>query len=104
MTAKGYLRVLLGVAAAAVVACAPPPPPGAVYVMRGPPAEVVEVIPASPGPDYVWVRGYYRWEGNEYRWERGRWAVAPAGYHAWVPGAWRQHEGRWYFVEGHWRA
>ena len=56
MIRTSCLRLLTGVAVAAAVACAPPPPPGAVYVMRGPPGEVVEVIPTSPGPEYVWVR------------------------------------------------
>jgi hypothetical protein len=102
MTRKHYISLLLGVAAVATIGCAPPPPPGAVYVMRGPPGEIVEVAPGSPGPGYVWVQGYYRWEGAEYHWERGRWALTPAGYRAWLPGHWREHEGRWYFVEGHW--
>ena len=103
MTRKQSISLFLAIAAGATLACAaPPPPPRAVYVMRGPPGEVVEVIPASPGPGYVWLPGYYKWEGGEYRWERGRWAVVPPGYHQWVRGHWRENEGRWYFVEGHW--
>jgi WXXGXW repeat (2 copies) len=92
---------------AALDACAPPPPPppAVVYVRRGPPADVVEVVPAQPSPDHVWIRGHYRWDGvaGAYVWVPGHWQLPPQGYHRWVPARWVERDGQWYFVEGHWR-
>jgi hypothetical protein len=72
-----------------------------IYVQVGPPAAVVETVPASPGAGYVWVGGYYRWNGAHYVWVPGHY-VAHAG--AWVPGHWRHVAGSgWYWIPGHWR-
>lgn len=40
----------------------PPPPP-------------VEVMPASPGPDYYWSDGYWDWGPAGWIWIGGRWAI-----------------------------
>ena len=74
-----------------------------VYVRVGPPATVVQVRPVSPGPRYVWVEGYQRWDGRAYVWVPGRWAVPPRVRAVWVPGRWVHEHRGWYFVEGHWR-
>lgn len=74
-----------------------------VYVQVPPPAPVVEVIPACPGPKYLWVRGFYRWSGAAYVWVPGRWAVRPHNHARWVEPEWRHHQRGWVFVEGHWR-
>jgi len=75
-----------------------------VYVRVGPPAPVVEVRAVRPGPRYVWVDGYHRWNGRAYVWVPGRWAVPPRAHAAWVPGRWVHANRGWYFVNGHWRA
>jgi hypothetical protein len=95
------LGVLLGVAAG-LASCAPPP--RRIYVRAGPPAEVVEAIPAAPGPAYVWVRGYYKWDADAraYVWMPGHWVVPPQGYREWVPGHWADRDGGWVWIEGHW--
>jgi len=31
----------------------------------------------SPGEDYVWVKGYYNWDGNSYHWVSGSWVRTP---------------------------
>jgi hypothetical protein len=84
----------------------PPPPPGVVYVRSAPPSEVVEVVPAQPSAEHVWIRGHYRWDGvaAAYVWVPGHWQQRPAGYTRWVPGHWYERNGAWYWVEGHWRA
>ena len=74
-----------------------------VYVRVGPPATVVQVRPVSPGPRYVWVEGYQRWDGRAYVWVPGRWAVPPRVRAVWVPGRWVHEHRGWFFVEGHWR-
>src|SRR5213594_2197426 len=44
----------------------PPPPPRAVYV-----------LPPNPGPEYVWVDGYWYPVGNHWKWHKGYWTRAP---------------------------
>jgi hypothetical protein len=76
---------------------------GRLYVRIGPPAPVYEVRTVAPGPGYVWIEGYHRWDGRAYLWVNGRWAQPPHPRSVWVAGHW-DHEQRGYFwVEGRWR-
>ncbi len=102
MTVAAWIRFAAGSAVAATLACAPAHP-RRVYIVRRPPVEVVEVVPASPGPEYVWVKGHHRWTGDDYVWVPGHWAVPPRGYAVWVPGHWAERDGGWVWIEGHWR-
>jgi hypothetical protein len=71
---------------------APPPPP---------PAQV-EVIPVSPGPEYVWVGGFHRWDGRRYVWIGGHYDRRPALHAHYVRGHW-EHRGRvTVWVDGRW--
>lgn len=71
-----------------------------VWVVEAPPAVVVDTVPAQPGPGYVWVGGYWQWDGARYVWVPGRW-VRHDG--AWCAGHWRHVPGSgWYWVPGHW--
>lgn len=74
-----------------------------IYVRIGPPPPRREVVVARPGPQYVWVGGYHRWDGNRYNWQPGSWVLPPGRYHHWVPGHWRNSRRGYYWVEGHWR-
>ena len=76
---------------------------GRVYVAAGPPVYRAEVMGVAPGPGYVWVPGYYRWEGRSYLWMPGRWATPPRPRAVWVPGGWRHDRHGWYWSEGRWR-
>ena len=84
-------------------ACVVAPPSGAVYVRARPPAAVVEVRGVAPGPEFVWVDGYHRWDGERHVWVAGHWERRPRGNARWVPGRWRHSDRGWYWVEGHWR-
>ncbi len=87
-------------AALATGACAP----GRLYVRIAPPVPLVEARIVAPGPDYVWIPGYHRWDGRAYVWVAGSWALPPVHYHAWVTGHWVHRGNRgWYWVDGHWR-
>jgi len=97
-------RFVFAIALTAVVLIASPSWAGArVYVRVGPPAPIAEVRVAPPGPRYVWVEGYHRWDGRAYAWVPGRWVVPPRARAAWVPARWVQERRGWYFVPGHWR-
>jgi hypothetical protein len=76
---------------------------GVTYVSTPPPPPIAEPIIVSPGPGFVWVRGYHTWEGNRYIWAPGHWERIPGGRHHWVPGHWRNNRHGWYWVPGHWR-
>ena len=65
-----------------------------------PPPDRVEVIPAGR-PGYVWVPGYYRWDGRQHVWVRGRYVVERRGYR-WHPAHWEESSGRYHFEQGHW--
>ena len=74
-----------------------------VVVRIGPPPPRREVIVERPGPRYVWVAGYHRWDGGNYVWTPGAWVVPPQPYyHRWVAGHWRRAHGGWVWVDGHW--
>jgi WXXGXW repeat (2 copies) len=74
-----------------------------VIVKVAPPAAVVETRPVSPGPNYVWIGGYQKWDGNAYVWVPGRWDVPPRPGARWVAHRWVHRGGGWVFVEGRWR-
>jgi WXXGXW repeat (2 copies) len=85
--------------AAGVAACYPV----RVHVLGPPPPPLAEVVSSAPGPGYVWVTGYYHWDGAGYVWVPGRWVLPPPGRHAWVPGMWVEDHGRYVWRDGHWR-
>ena len=49
-----------------------------------PPAPRAYVVPARPGPDYIWVEGYNNPEGGSYRWHDGYWTRPPYQGAYWV--------------------
>ncbi len=63
-----------------------------------PPPRVVRVLPPKPGPDFIWVDGYWYPDGNRYRWHEGYWTRPPYPGARWVM---PHHDGRQFF-EGYW--
>lgn len=94
-------RVLLGVTFGLVLAASAAN--AEVFVRVRPPALIREERIVRPGPNYAWVPGYHRWDGNAYAWERGRWMVPERRGAVWVPHRWVRRRGGWVFVEGRWR-
>ena len=78
-------------------------PSGEVYVTQEPPAVRVESQTVSPGPNYVWTRGYWRWTGTTYVWASGSWITRPRPAAVWVEGHWLRRGSRWVWVAGRWR-
>jgi len=76
---------------------------GRLYVRVGPPAPVYEARVVSPGPGYVWIEGYHRWDGRAYVWVPGRWERPPRPNAVWARGYWAHDRRGYYWVEGHWR-
>jgi len=68
---------------------APPPPPPRVYYSRVP----------APGPGYLWIDGYWNYNGGRYGWVNGYWGRPPYRGARWV--APRYYDRRYY--GGYWR-
>ena len=74
---------------------------GAVSVgisIGAPPPPRVIAIPASPGPGYTWVGGYWYPVSGRYVWHEGYWTRPPYVGAIWVG---PHHDGR-YFHDGYW--
>jgi len=82
----------------------PPLPPGLhVRITTGaPPAVRHEVRAARPGPDYVWVAGYWADDGGHWAWIPGRWerTVEPGAY--WIPARYIHTSHGTIYEPGHW--
>lgn len=71
-------------------------------VAAAPPAPIAEVVPPSPGPQYVWVDGYWDYGATGYAWVPGQYTLPPAGYVGWVPHRWYLDGGGWRRAPGYW--
>src|ERR1019366_4545878 len=50
-----------------------------------PPApRVIRAHPVAPGPDYIWVDGYWYPVGGHYKWHEGYWSRPPYPGAVWV--------------------
>jgi len=78
---------------------------GDYYEVEGPPPPVQEeTVVASPGPDYVWIGGYYDWDvsARNYAWRSGRWERPPDRDAHWVAPRHEMRNGRHYYTRGRW--
>ena len=74
-----------------------------IRVTIAPPRARVERRSVMPGRGYVWVPGFYSWDGRAYAWRAGEWQRPPHARAHWVAPRWRRHGHEWVFVEGRWR-
>ena len=79
------------------------PATGEVLVTQAPPTVRVETQTVSPGANYVWTRGYWRWNGATYVWVPGSWIVRPRPAAVYVEGHWLRRGSRYVWVAGSWR-
>ncbi|WP_267223939.1 YXWGXW repeat-containing protein [Dyella silvae] len=68
-----------------------PPPPLPLYLQ-----------PPIPGPDYIWIPGYWAWGDDDYYWVPGYWALPPYFGALWTPGYWGWFGGVYVFHGGYW--
>ena len=72
-------------------------------VSQPPPAPQVETWADSPGPDYVWVKGEWVWNGERWFWVSGRWSLGPRPNVAWVEPRWVRAPYGWRREPVYWR-
>jgi hypothetical protein len=80
----------------------PEAPPGYVVVPDAPPQIIVEQPPPAPAPGYIFVEGYWHWDGHHYMWRHGRWARPPHGGAVWIGPNYERYDGHWRYERGHW--
>ncbi len=73
-----------------------------VVIAIGPPAPLVEVVPA-PRRGYEWSPGYWNWSARHHRhqWVAGSWMRGRPGY-VYAPPTWVERGGRWEQRRGAW--
>jgi hypothetical protein len=59
-------------------------PADVIIVHRAPPPVIIERIPARPGPEVVWVPGYYAARGDNWVWMPGHYERPPRAGAVWV--------------------
>ena len=69
-----------------------------------PPPLPVYMQPPIPGPGFMWIPGYWAWDGQEFYWVPGYWAMPPAADLLWTPGywAWDDADNDYIFNTGYW--
>lgn len=67
-----------------------------------PPAIPIYAQPYCPGPGYLWIPGYWAWNGFDYFWVPGYWAYPPRIGFYWTPGYWGYDGGRYFWNDGYW--
>ena len=76
---------------------------GGYYASVPPPAVRYEQRGIAPGAGYVWIDGYWGYNGGRYNWVSGRWTRPPRGRSRWEPGRWETRRGRYHYRDGRWR-
>jgi hypothetical protein len=61
-----------------------------------------EVVLARPGPEYVWLPGYWTWRDSRYEWMAGQWVVPPHSNAVWIAPHWDTESGGYRYYEGYW--
>ena len=111
----GYTRSALTLALVAaasqlfVMGCHPPPP---VYIVQAapqqrpvparPPEVREEIRPSCPDEGWIWIAGYWHWDGDEYQWVEGAWVPPREGYshysanYLFINNQWMYQAAYWY--------
>src|SRR5271170_6419350 len=74
----------------------------AYYARVPPPPMQVEVRPATPGPGFVWIGGYWAYDGGHHIWHAGSWEKPPRAKAHYVAPRWDRKGNQYAFREGHW--
>lgn len=66
--------------------------------------KVVIVKPKTPGKNYIWVDGHWKYNSNmnKYVWVNGKWVRKPQNNSVWIAGRWKKVRGGWKYVPGRW--
>ncbi len=105
------MRVIVALASAIIFFMAVPAPSSAqvsigigIFVNSAPPPLPVYYQPAVPGPDFIWMPGYWAWGPGGYYWVPGTWVLSPQVGLYWTPGywSWNPYCGCYAWQDGYW--
>lgn len=71
------------------------------WVNSYPPEPLYEIMTPSPGYGFVWIDGYWHWNGYDWSWSRGRWVRSRPGY-VYVSPYYDYVNGRYVYRNGYW--
>jgi hypothetical protein len=74
----------------------------AISATIAPPLLPIYAQPPIPGPGYLWIPGYWAWNGEEYYWVPGYWTMPPSVGLYWTPPYWAWVNGAYLFNAGYW--
>jgi hypothetical protein len=69
---------------------------------RAPPKLRSEVRPHRPSRDFLWIPGFWHWQGNDWDWVPGRWDRPNAHGVRWVKARYVREGGSYRYEPGHW--
>ena len=117
-----YLQTLLwvsaGVASLGLVGCdlvigrsrpgpvyveRPQPQTEYVIVREAPPPVRVERRSPPPSGEYVWIEGYWHWDGRQYVWQASPWDRPPQAHLIWIAPRYERHEQGYRYTPGRWQ-
>lgn len=103
MKLKRYLplAVALVVSSAAYIPMQASAQSFSIVIGNAPPPVRYEFVP-PPRRGYIWVPGYWNWNGRRHVWAEGHWERARRGYVYSAP-RWEQRHDGWHLARGHWR-
>jgi hypothetical protein len=69
-----------------------------------PPIRRELIVGVSPGPDYVWIGGYWDGAPGHYVWVGGHWDRPPHAHGQWMAPHWdKDRDGHYHQTKGEWR-
>jgi hypothetical protein len=77
--------------------------PNEVVVTQEPPPPIYETVGVAPGPGFIWIGGYYHWNGGGWVWYRGHYARPPHPGARWFGPRYEFRGGRRVYIAGYWR-
>jgi WXXGXW repeat (2 copies) len=73
-----------------------------ISVRIGPPPLPVYAQPICPGPDFIWIPGYWAYGPDGYFWVPGTWVEPPEIGVLWTPGYWEWVDDAYVWHAGYW--
>ncbi len=73
-----------------------------VFVDAPPPPLPVYIQPPIPDYGYLWMPGYWAWNGYDYFWVPGAWVRPPEPGLLWTPGYWGWNGAAYVYNPGYW--
>src|ERR1039457_1537553 len=91
----------------------PPRPPGSPsllvpgdlhvrIVQEAPPPLRQGGVTQRPGPNHLWIKGYWHHTGQAWGWSDGRWSEPPRAHAHWVAARYQKVRGGTRYSPGHW--